>query len=50
MINYKQLQRDCADHNHLLKRIAQHVRDGGYDAFDYEAFAGVLADPCSIIW
>ena len=38
---------DRADHNHLLKRIAQHVRDGGYDAFDYEAFSDVLADPLS---
>ena len=23
-----------SDHNHLLKHIAQHVRDGGYTAFD----------------
>ena len=38
---------DRSDHNHLLKRIAQHVRDGGYTAFDYEAFADVLADPLS---
>ena len=38
---------DRSDHNHLLKCIAQHVRDGGYTAFDYEAFADVLADPLS---
>ena len=38
---------DRSDHNHHLKRIAQHFRDGGYTAFDYEAFADVLADPLS---
>lgn len=36
-----------ADYNHLLKRIAHHLREGGYDAFQYEAFADVLADPLS---
>ena len=43
----RQVRHDRADHNHLLQRIAQHVRDCGYDAFDYEAFADVLADPQS---
>lgn len=38
---------DRADHNHLLKRIAQHVRDGGYSALNYEAFGDVIADPLS---
>ena len=38
---------DRSDHHHFLKRTAQHVRDGGYTAFDYEAFADVLADPLS---
>ena len=38
---------DRADHNHLLKRIAKHVRDGGYDDLQYEAFSDVLADPSS---
>ena len=41
------IRHDRGDHNHLLKRIAQHVRDGGYTGFDYEAFADVLADPLS---
>ena len=36
-----------ADHNHLLKRIGHHLREGGYDALQYEAFADVLADPKS---
>lgn len=35
------------DHNHLLKRIAQHVRDGRYNDLNYEAFSDVLADPLS---
>ena len=35
------------DHDHLLKRIAQHVRDGRYNQLDYEAFSDVLADPLS---
>lgn len=38
---------DRADHNHLLKRIAQHVRAGGYSALNYEAFGDVIADPLS---
>lgn len=38
---------DRADHNQLLKRIAQHIRDGGYAAFNYEAFSDALADPLS---
>ena len=42
-----QVRHDRGDHNHLLKRIAQHVRDGGYNPFNYEAFADVLADPLS---
>lgn len=41
------VRHDRADHNHLLKRIAKHVRDGGYTAFNYEAFSDVLADPLS---
>lgn len=36
-----------ADHNHLLKRMAGHLREGGYNALQYEAFADVLADPLS---
>lgn len=36
-----------ADHNHLLKRISYHLREGGYDALQYKAFADVLADPLS---
>lgn len=36
-----------SDHNHLLKRIANHLREGGYDALQYEAFSDVLADPLS---
>ena len=38
---------DRADHNHLLKRIAKHVRDDGYVDLQYEAFSDVLADPLS---
>lgn len=38
---------DRSDHNHLLKRIASHLRDGGYDALNYEAFSDVLSDPLS---
>lgn len=38
---------DRGDHNHLLKRIANHLREGGYDALSYEAFSVVLADPLS---
>ena len=38
---------DRADHNHLLKRIAQHLRNGGYSALNYESFSDVLADPLS---
>ena len=41
------VRHDRADHNHLLKRIAHHIRDGGYEAFNYEAFSEVLADPLS---
>ena len=36
-----------SDHNHLLKRIASHLREGGYDALQYKAFSEVLADPLS---
>ncbi|KAJ7358927.1 carbohydrate binding [Desmophyllum pertusum] len=36
-----------ADHNHLLKRMAGHLKEGGYNALQYEAFADVLADPLS---
>ena len=36
-----------SDHNHLLKRIANHLREGGYDTLQYEAFSDVLADPLS---
>lgn len=43
----EQVRHDRADHNHLLKRIAQHVRDGVYTPFDYEAFSDVLSDPLS---
>ena len=42
-----QLHHERADHNHLLKRIAGHVRNGGYNALNYEAFSDVLADPQS---
>ena len=38
---------DPNDHNHLPKRIAQHVQDGGYTDFDYKAIADLLADPMS---
>lgn len=43
----EQVRHDRADHNHLLKRIAQHVRDGVYTPFAYEAFSDVLSDPLS---
>ena len=43
------VRHDRADHNHLLKRIAHHIRDGGYEAFNYEAFSEVLADPLSAL-
>ena len=33
--------------NHLLKRIAQHIRDGKYNELDHESFSDVLADPLS---
>lgn len=36
---------DRADHNHLLKRIAQHLRNGTYSALNYKSFSDVLADP-----
>lgn len=35
------------DHNHLLKRIAQHIRDGKYNELNHESFSDVLADPLS---
>lgn len=38
---------DRADHNHLLKRIAEHLRNGGYSALNCESFSDVLADPLS---
>lgn len=40
----KQGWHDCADHNHLLKRIAQHVTMIVYTSSDYEAFPYVLFD------
>ena len=43
------VRHDRADHNHLLKRIAHHIRDGGYEAFNCEAFSEVLADPLSAL-
>ena len=43
----EQVRHDRADHNHFLKRITQHVRDGVYTPFDYEAFSDVLSDPLS---
>lgn len=43
----EQVRYDSADHNHLSKRIVQHVRDGVYTSFDYEAFSDVLSDPLS---
>lgn len=36
-----------SDHNHVLKRIAHHLREGGYDDLQYEAFSDVLANPSS---
>ena len=39
---------DRADHNHLLKRIARNIRNGGHAAFIYEAYiSDVLAEPLS---
>ena len=38
---------DRGDHNHIFKRMAQHVRNGGYIDFNYEAFDDVLKDPQS---
>lgn len=38
---------DRADHNHLLRRIAEHLRNGGYSALNCESFSDVLADPLS---
>ena len=43
----EKVRHDRADHNHLLKRIAQHVIDGVFTPFDYEAFSDVLCDPLS---
>ena len=40
----EQVWHDCADHNHLLKRIAQHVTMIVYTSSDYEAFPYVLSD------
>ena len=33
------LHHERADHNNLLKRIAGHVRNDGYNALNYEAFS-----------
>lgn len=41
------VRHDRSDHNHLLKRIAKHLRDGGYSPINYEAFTDVLNDPLS---
>ena len=38
---------DRGDHNHIYKRMAQHVRNGGYTVLNYEAFDDVLKDPSS---
>lgn len=38
---------DGGDHNHIFKRIAQDVRNGGYVNLNYEAFDDVLKDPNS---
>ena len=38
---------DRGDHNHIYKRMAQHVRNGGYEGLQYEAFDDVLKDPQS---
>ena len=38
---------DRGDHNHIYKRMAQHVRNGGYTMLNYEAFDDVLKDPNS---
>ena len=35
---------DRADHNHVFKRMAKHVREGGYQQLHYEAFDDVLKD------
>ena len=34
-----------SDHNHVLKRIAKHTRDGGYDKVTYERFGEAMRDP-----
>ena len=47
LIQLQVLYTMSGDHNHLLKRIAQHVRDGHYNDLNYEAFSDVLADPLS---
>lgn len=36
---------DRGDHNHIYKRLAQHVRNGGNAMLNYEAFDDVLKDP-----
>ena len=38
---------DPTDHNHIYKRMAQHVQNGGYTVLNYEAFDDVLKDPSS---
>lgn len=38
---------DRGDHNHIYKRLAQHVRNGGNTMLNYEAFDDVLKDPDS---
>ena len=34
-----------SDHNHLLKRMAKHTRDGGNQDFTYERFDEAMRDP-----
>lgn len=38
---------DRGDHNHIYKRMATHVRNGGDASLNYEAFNDVLKDPGS---
>lgn len=34
-----------ADHNHVLKRMAKHTRDGGNQELTYERFDEAMCDP-----
>lgn len=38
---------DRGDHNHIYKRMVQHVRNCGYTMLNYEAFDNVWKDPSS---